>query len=73
MIHHACRHTVNDLDHPLLGESKNKPTMAGMGYAGAYRCMECGRKVRMDVDEDTWQSDWLMAPKVEPPYPEGYC
>lgn len=72
-MHHGCRHSVNDIDHPLLGQFKKKPTVAGMGYDGRYRCMECGRKVRVESDREGWASDWQQAPKAEPPYPPGFC
>lgn len=73
-MHHSCRHVVNDYDHPLLGKSKKKPTMVGMDYAGVYRCCECKRRVRYECDDpETYKTDLMCAPRLEPPYPEGYC
>lgn len=73
-MHHSCRHVVNDIDHPFLGQLEKKPTFAGMGYDGNYRCLECKRRVRVDVDDpETYARDSECAPRVEPPYPEGFC
>lgn len=70
MVHHDCRHVTNDIDHPLLGKAEKKPTMLGIGYDGKFRCCECKRKVSFDGD---WETAWECAPRLEPPYPEGYC
>lgn len=70
MVHHSCPNVENDIDHPLLGAPEKKPTTLGMGYDGRYRCCECGRRVEFDGN---WEMDWSCAPRVEPPYPEGYC
>lgn len=72
MIHHGCRHAVNDLDHPLLGRAKKKPAAVGTDYTGRYRCTECKRKVRLsDGSIRGPVGDGGLT--VEPPYPEGWC
>lgn len=75
MIHHTCLRTPNE-DGGLLCEGTDSTmTVAGMGYDGRYRCAECKRRVDMDepASGETWRKDWLHQPRIEPPYPEGWC
>ena len=72
VVWHGCRHSPVD-PHPLLGDYPKKPTILGMDYAGRYRCMTCKRLVKFDVSPATWRHEWERLPRIEPPYPDGYC
>lgn len=73
MIHHGCAHETEDRWYNRVADDDRKATHALMGYDGRYRCAECKRRVEMDVSDETYESDLEMLPKLETPYPEGWC
>jgi len=72
MTHHSCSFRENDIDHPMLGKFKQKPTVAAVGTDGHLRCAECKRKVCWS-DGTTDGDPESGLPVVEPPYPAGWC
>jgi len=74
MIHHGC--VYNDAEIGFVKavvDDPDKQTVALMGYDGRYRCGECKRRVQMDVSDEAYTRDVQSLPKVEPPYPDGWC
>jgi hypothetical protein len=71
MIHHSCSFRENDIDHPFLGQFKQKPTLAEKGENGHLRCCECKRKVCLSDGTTHTNSD--SAAVIGGPYPAGWC